>query len=67
MHAVILVILKCLFILVCRSKSPTGLMLHVVHYSTQNKISMSMVNTLVGSKLLFTCIGHGNSTCFIAI
>ena len=26
-----------------------------------------LVNTLVGSKLLFTCIGHGNSTCFIAI
>ena len=25
------------------------------------------VNTLVGSKPLFTCIGHGNSTCFIAI
>ena len=33
---------KCLFILVCRGKSPTGLMLHVVQYSTQNKISMSM-------------------------
>ena len=32
---------KCLFILVCRIKSPTGLMLHVVQYSTQNKISMS--------------------------
>ena len=29
-RALILVILKCLFILVCRSKSPTGLMLHVV-------------------------------------
>ena len=42
MHAVILVILKCLFILVCRSKSPTGLLLHVVQYSTQNKNSMSM-------------------------
>ena len=41
MHAVILVVLKCLFILVCRSKSPAGLMLHVVQYSTQNKISMS--------------------------
>ena len=41
MHAVIL---KCLFILVCRSKSPTGLMLHVVQYSAQNKISMSMRN-----------------------
>ena len=32
---------KCLFILVCRIKSPTGLMLHVVQYSTQNRISMS--------------------------
>ena len=42
MHAVILVFLKMFFILVCRSKSPTGLMLHVVQYSTQNKISMSM-------------------------
>ena len=28
--------------LVCLSKSPTGLMLHVVQYLTQNKISMSM-------------------------
>ena len=38
---------KCLFILVCRSKSPTGLMLHVVQYSTQNKISMPMsINSL---------------------
>ena len=36
MHAVILVVLICLFILVCRSKSPTGRMLHVV-LSTQNK------------------------------
>ena len=26
-----------------------------------------LVNTLVGSKLLFTCIGHGNITCFVAI
>ena len=26
-----------------------------------------LVNTLVGSKLLFTCIGYGNSTSFIAI
>ena len=48
MHAVMLVVLKCLFILVCRSKSPTGLMLHAVLYSTQstiltqNKISLSM-------------------------
>ena len=41
MHAVKLVVL-CLFILVCRSKSPTGLMLHVVQYSTQNQIYMSM-------------------------
>ena len=38
----ILVILNSLFILVCRSKSPTGLMLQVVQYSTQNRISMSM-------------------------
>ena len=37
---------KCLFILVCRSKSSTGLMLHVVQYSTQNKISMSMSKQL---------------------
>ena len=44
MHAVILVVLKCLFILACRSKSPTGLMLHVVQYSTQNENSMSMFN-----------------------
>ena len=36
MHAVILVVLKCLFILVCRSKCPTGLKLHVVLKSTQN-------------------------------
>ena len=43
----ILVVLKCLFILVCRSKSPTGLMLYVVQYSTQNKISMSMSNFYV--------------------
>ena len=42
MHAVILVILNSLFILVCRSKSPTGLMLQVVQYSTQNRISMCM-------------------------
>ena len=41
-HAVILLVLKCLFILVCRSKSPTGRILHVVQYSTQTKISMSM-------------------------
>ena len=31
-----------LFIIVCRSKSPTGLMLHVVQHSTQIKISLSM-------------------------
>ena len=30
--------------LVCRSKSPTGLMLHVVQYSTQNKMSMSSMS-----------------------
>ena len=36
---------------VCRSKSPTGLMLHVVQYSTQNKISMSM-DMSVSFKLL---------------
>ena len=26
-----------------------------------------LVNTLVGSKLLFTCIGQGHITCLIAI
>ena len=41
-HAVILVVLKNLFILVCRSKSPTGLMLHVVQHSTRNDNCMSM-------------------------
>ena len=33
---------KCLFILVCRSKSPTELMFHAVLYLTQNTLSMSM-------------------------
>ena len=33
---------KCLFIPACRSKGPTGLRLHVVQYSIQNKTSMSM-------------------------
>ena len=32
----------CYFTFVCRSKSPTGLMLHCRMYSTQNKSSMSM-------------------------
>ena len=41
MHAVIFVLIR-LFTLVCRSKSATELMLHVVYYSTKNKISMSM-------------------------
>ena len=40
LHAVIF--FACCFTLVCRNKSPTGLMLHVCEYSTKNKISMSM-------------------------
>ena len=40
LHAVIF--FACCFTLVCRNKSPTGLMLHVCEYSTENKISMSM-------------------------
>ena len=40
LHAVIF--FACCFTLVCRNKSPTGLMLHVCEHSTKNKISMSM-------------------------
>ena len=42
LHAVIF--LACCFTLVCRNKSPTGLMLHVCEYSTKNKISMSSMS-----------------------
>ena len=48
LHAVIF--FACCFTLVCRNKSPTGLMLHVCEYSTKNKISMSMSM----SKCMFT-------------
>ena len=42
MHAVVFVVLK-LFVYSCLSKcSPSGLMLHVVKYSTQNKIYMAL-------------------------
>ena len=37
-----MIFFACCFTLVCRNKSPTGLMLHVCEYSTKNKISMSM-------------------------
>ena len=59
--AVILVILKMLVILVCRSKSPTGLMLHVVQYPTQNKISMSMSNValpIVTDAIVIICLDN---------
>ena len=40
LHAVIF--FACCFTLVCRNKSPTGLMLQVCEYSTKKIISMSM-------------------------
>ena len=39
-------LLSLIYSLVCRSKSATELMLHVVYYWTKNKISMPMVNHL---------------------
>ena len=41
------VIKFCCFTFVCRSKSPTGLMLHCCMYSTQNKSSISMSKNLL--------------------
>ena len=41
-------------ILVFQSKSPTGLMLHVVQYSAQNKISMASMSM---SMIIFFFIG----------
>ena len=40
LHAVIFS--ECCFALVCRNKSPTVLMIHVVNIQQKNKISMSM-------------------------
>ena len=49
------------------SGTPTFCQMGVLNSCFQNPSESSVVNTLVVSILLFTCIGHGNSTCFIAI
>ena len=46
-HAVIFYFKMLINFFVCRNKSPTGLMFHVVYYSTKNKISMSMSLTFM--------------------
>ena len=65
----ILVVLKCLYILVCRSKSPTGRMLHAVQHSTQNRISMSMsmIVAAIESACVLLCVDLGICTLDVGL